>query len=696
MQAKRGHDRGTTAFLGRLFAALAIVMAAATLGLLAALGQTAVPAVTISGGVVLAAVGAAAWFALSRLAQPLDRLALDLAIIARDNPRHPLRIDERSGLGRLAIGIEMLRRQIVGAQQSTAAALALATQRVDEQKRRLEAILLDLSEGIVVCNMQHQVLLYNQAAAALFAAPLALGLGRSLFTVLTQEPILHMLERVRERTGAADTVGGRFVCGTVDGRQLFRGRLGVMLDADRQAAGYVLAMRDAGAELAAMARRDDLLQSATEGLRGPLANLRAAAETLAANPELPSSDRARFDRVVVEESANLSARLESLARDYRELGGAQWFLAEIHSSDLLGSLRRRLGAGSPAVTLTPIGLPVWLYCDSLSVLVLLDHLIRRLQAHVGVDAIDATVVPGDRRVHLDLIWAGQPIPSAMLDRWLDESLVGGLGPLTGRAVLLRHGSELWSQPGRAGESLLRLPLPSAEPVTRPLASALPTRPEFYDFELLRRPLPAGELAERSLRQVTYVVFDLETTGLRPSDGDEVVAIAGVRVVNGRVLTMESFDRLVNPGRSVPPDSTRFHGVTDTMVTDKPPFDIVLPQFLAFAADAVLVAHNAAFDMAFVSRTAAASGIRLDQPILDTLLLSAHLDPAERDHSLDGIAARLGLTFTRRHSALGDALVTAAILVRLIERCEERGFSTLRELIEATNMAAEIRGRQRQF
>ena len=600
------------------------------------------------------------------------------------------------GLGRLAMGIETLRGQIVEARQSTEAALAQATRRVDEQKRQLETILLDLSEGIVVCNMQHQVLLYNQIAAALFDAPLGLGLGRSLFTVLTQEPILHMLERVSERTGAAATAGSRFVCGTVDGRHLFQGRLGVMLDADQRAAGYVLAMRDAGAELAAMARRDDLLQSATEGFRGPLANLRAAAETLAANPELPSSDRIRFDRVVVDESANLSMRLESLARGYRELGGDQWFLAEIHSSDLLGSLRRRLGAGVPAVTLTPTGLPVWLYCDSLSVLVLLDHLIRNLQANFGVNAIDATVGPGDRRVHLDLIWAGQPIPSSMLDRWLNESLVGGLGPLTGRAVLLRHGSELWSQPGRAGESLLRLPLPSAEPATRPVMSTLPTRPEFYDFELLHRPLPAGDLAERSLRQVTYVVFDLETTGLRPSDGDEVVAIGAVRVVNGRVLNMESFDRLVNPGRTVPPDSTRFHRITDAMVRDKPPFDIVLPQFLVFAADAVLVAHNAAFDMAFVSRTAAAFGIRLELPVIDTLLLSAHLDPEETDHSLDGIAARFGLTFTRRHSALGDALVTAAILVRLIERFEERGFCNLRELIEATNMAAEIRGRRRQF
>jgi DNA polymerase III subunit epsilon len=106
--------------------------------------------------------------------------------------------------------------------------------------------------------------------------------------------------------------------------------------------------------------------------------------------------------------------------------------------------------------------------------------------------------------------------------------------------------------------------------------------------------------------------------------------------------------------------------------------------------------DAAFDLTFLNRTAEECGIRFDQLVLDTLLLSVYLDPDKPDPSLDGIAARLGLTFTQRHSALGDCLVTAAILVRLIERLEERGVTNLREVIKATGMAAEIRARQRQF
>src|SRR5206468_169416 len=210
----------------------------------------------------------------------------------------------------------------------------------------------------------------------------------------------------------------------------------------------------------------------------------------------------------------------------------------------------------------------------------------------------------------------------------------------------------------------------------------------------RHPVPTGRFAERPLKQLTYVTFDLETTGLKPAEGDEVVSIAGVRIVNGRILTTEIFERLVNPGRPIPEASIRFHGITDEMVRDKPPFAMVLPAFHRFAADAVLVAHNAAFDFIFLQR--ARGALSFDQPIVDTLLLSAHLYPAEADHSLDAIAARLGLDVLDRHSAVRDSLLTAAILLRLLDRCEEIGITRLGQLVAATDMAGRLRAHQHGF
>ena len=693
MNVTGGRFETVSRWIGFLLIGFAGLLAAGFAILALALGEPAALPTAIAGGVLLVIFVSLALLLLHRLARPLDRLALDVRIIARENPGHRLGLVPRHWLGILAENIEAMRGRLMSAEAHGAQALAEAQNQGAEQKRWLEAILLDLTEGIVVCNLQHQVLLYNQAAADLLGGTQSFGLGRSLFPFLAREPVLHALERQMQRLeGGWAAPGPRFMCGAAGGERLLGAKLGVVLDAKGAPNGYVLSFAELGEEETALAKRDDLLELATEGLRAPIANLRAAAETLSQNPDLPDAQRATFQKVVLDESMALSNQLEALARGYRELGGGRWMMAQIHSNDLIASLTRRL-VGAP-LQLTAIGLPDWLYGDSLSLLVLLELLLRQLHAATATEAFDVAVSRSENHIYLDLIWRGEPIPAPLLESWLNRPLIGGLGPLTGQAVLRRHGSDAWSQPAGSGMARLRIPLASAQagaPRERPLR---PQRPEFYDFDLLRHPVPTGRFAERSLKQLTYVVFDLETTGLRPADGDEVVSIAGVRIVNGRILTTETFERVVNPGRPIPEASIRFHGITDELVRDKPPFAMVLPAFHRFAADAVLVAHNAAFDITFLKR--AAGALSFDQPVVDTLLLSAHLYPTEVDHSLDAIAARLGLDVVDRHSAVGDSLLTAAILLRLLDRCEELGITRFGQLIAATDMAGRLRAHQHGF
>lgn len=221
------------------------------------------------------------------------------------------------------------------------------------------------------------------------------------------------------------------------------------------------------------------------------------------------------------------------------------------------------------------------------------------------------------------------------------------------------------------------------------------RPEFYDFGLFSTTLESP-LLDRALDALPITVFDLETTGLKPSQGDEIVQIAGIRVAQGRVIAAETFDRLVNPGRSIPMASTRIHGITNEMVANHPPIDLALKDFETFAMDSTLAAHNAAFDMKCLSMKAAQTATRFDHPVLDTLLLSMLLNPAQTDHSLDALCRRFSVKIEGRHTALGDAQATAEVLIKFLPLLQERGLSTLRDVIAACSRLYEMKSLQSHF
>jgi DNA polymerase-3 subunit epsilon len=709
-----GHAEATHRLAPRRVLALALggsaVLAFAVFGVVLALGtgggqpdqqmSARTLAMVVSAAIlaIAAAAGAAGWVIHRWLLRPLAALSDHVQFIADVNSARQIDREGYATLGALPDTVNALVRALQAARGEVDRSVAAATLRIEEQKARLEAILRDLGEGVVICNLHHQVLLYNQAALSALHVATEVGLGRSLFSLVTREPVIHTLERLTDQpSGRPSEATQTFICATSDGGSLLRARMGLIVDSGQEPTGYVLTVADVTREIAGLGRRDALLRGATEALRGPLANLRAAAETIAGHPEMPAGQRRAFDDVVLHESDVLSDRLHALDRDYRKLGHDHWPMADVHSFDLLKAVIRRLAvAGGPSVTM--VGLPLWLHGDSHALVLLLERLLADLAAETGQSTFDIEALLGDKRTYIEISWEGAPVPSARLDARLDATLQGALGAPSLRDVLSRHGSEIWSRSQRPGRAMLRLPLPGPLrlPVDRDRDRPVPPRPEFYDFDLLHLPPPGEAIGGRSLRSLTYVVFDTEATGLAPSQGDEMVAIAAVRVVSGRVLTGETFSRLVNPRRPIPAASTRIHGITDDMVADAPPAEIVLPQFKAFVADSILVAHNAAFDLTLLHRHRAGPGLQLDNLALDTLLISAFLHPDMAEHGLDAIAGRLGIDIANRHSALGDAMAAAAVFVRLLDVLEARGIATLDELVRASNMTLEIRARKANF
>jgi DNA polymerase III epsilon subunit-like protein len=196
----------------------------------------------------------------------------------------------------------------------------------------------------------------------------------------------------------------------------------------------------------------------------------------------------------------------------------------------------------------------------------------------------------------------------------------------------------------------------------------------------RRALPEGRLPAQD-----YVVFDLETTGLSPSAGDAIVSIGAVRVRAAAPDEAETFSTLVDPGRPIPALATRYHGITAAHVAGAPSVAQAVAAFQAFAGEAVLVAHNAAFDMACLHAAEFAGAPATPNPALCSLVLSQWLDPQEADHGLDAVAARMGEIIRGRHDALGDAMATARIFCRLLARADARGIDHLDELYRRTGM-----------
>jgi DNA polymerase-3 subunit epsilon len=193
---------------------------------------------------------------------------------------------------------------------------------------------------------------------------------------------------------------------------------------------------------------------------------------------------------------------------------------------------------------------------------------------------------------------------------------------------------------------------------------------------------------RALDDTAFVVVDLETTGGAPERGDRIIEIGALRLYGGQVV--DRFNELVDPGRRLPSFISRLTGITDAMLTGRPGIEAVLARFVAFAAGSVLVAHNAAFDLAFLNvARLALSGEVFEQPHLCTLRLARRLVP-QRRRSLDALAGHFGIPLVDRHRAFGDARITAEVLFHLLELLRRHGVARLDQLLDLQERAADGR------
>ena len=413
-----------------------------------------------------------------------------------------------------------------------------ASRNTEMEKSRLAALMSELTKSVVVCNLDGRILLYNNRARmqfrALSKAPGVaggaelVGLGRSIYSVFDRKLVTHALENIQHRLqrGAASP-SAQFVTTTHAG-QLLRVQMAPVravqspdgaadIAVSNDLTGFVLMLDNITREFEADSEKDRVLYSLTEGSRAALANAQAAVEVLE-YPDIEAEMRERLLHVIREEIQGLGKRIDEMQTSSTNNLRSRWPLEDMLGADFIEAAVRRIETSLPVrAEWDAVDTSLWLKVESFSLLQALVHLSSRLNIECGVDTVQLRLAENAQRAQLDLLWTPQTPDIKAMMNWELEQIRSGSETLslTVQDVLTRHGGDSWYERDADGvRAFFRFLLPLAAPQEE-LASATflrnESRPEYYDFDLFQSSEQSRSLEDRLLTELTYTVFDTETT-----------------------------------------------------------------------------------------------------------------------------------------------------------------------------------------
>ena len=578
-----------------------------------------------------------------------------------------------------------------------------AKSELHEERNRLAGLMAELPSGVLVCNIGGQILLYNPQAQAMLQATgsgengegrgVWVGLGRSVFSLMSRDLIVNALEWLQQAVNKGQqTPISRFMTTLNDGTCLRVNMTPVYkhYQERREITGFVLSLEDMTRQFETNSRLDFLIEDLTRKFQKSLLHVRESIQAILQTPDLPSDKLQSHRQVIDQASRAMQRQLLETKEEYTRFQRETSRLEDVLAEDLLQVLKKSMQKHYALEVDGDCPPGLHLQMDSFTFIQSISHLAGLLRIHEDIRTLSITIskVTDDRAV-VDIAWRESNIPAGLIDDWENALMMTDQQgtQISFLDTLKQQGGNIQRQrsenSGCRGISIM-LPATHEEPHLA-MAVQPEARPVHYEFDLFNQEIGA-KTASQPLRECTFVVFDTETTGLSPADGDEIIQLGAVRIVRGRLLYSETFDQLIDPQRHVPQSSVDIHGIDPSLLEGKPTIDQVLPHFRKFVEGAVLVAHNAAFDMKFLHIKQFQAGVQFDQPVLDTLLLSSIVHPTWGTHSLDQIAERMNVTIVGRHTALGDAIVTAEILLRLIPLLQAKGIHTLQDARRASSLS----------
>jgi len=626
---------------------------------------------------------------------PLVKLSEETQLIAVANAKYRIAPKGAAEVLTLTEAINELAAKHIALKTDVQQIVQYSRQGLSDEKQRLVALMAQIPEGVIVCNVDGRILLYNHRAqsvidappsasegddlAALHASP-ALGLGRSIFGVIDRRPILHALNYLQKQLNRGKAHPSFNFTTTRRNAQFLRVRIAPVATSPKgsdELEGYVLSVHDITHRLRAESHREIFLQSLGISLQRELSQIKAAADHLMKDHDFAGSDVAAHGHAIHRQTVGLIREIDQVVRHHAaRLRDPEYMLGV----DLISVIRETLAEESQVKVTARAEEDLWLNANSYTAVQGTTYLVGQLHQRLSVEHVNLRLDRQGSDGVLTVEWSGDPVPLDTIYDWAERPLtLGATDPGPASLSNMLEGRSVPASVSAQVVSSVRFTLAVEEPRKgRKLEAPKEHRPVYYEFDLFDPKHQRTDHEDVPLRQLTFVIFDTETTGLDPSGGDEIISIGAIRAVGGKLRREEVFDQLVDPRRSIPLESLKIHEIFPEMLRGMPTLDKVLPQFHEFATDAVLVAHNAAFDMRFLEIGQKRAGVKFDHLVLDTLLLSAVVHPHQEPHTLDAVAERFGLPIIGRHTALGDAILTGEILLKLIPLLEAQGIHTLRE------------------
>jgi DNA polymerase-3 subunit epsilon len=420
---------------------------------------------------------------LRRFATAPARLAEQTTVLLTATAAQPLSVSGSAETRSLALAINALVAQRDHLRDDMAQQVRQASQRVQQEKNRLSALMAELTQSVMVCNLDGRILLYNHRARlqlrgfsrtpGLTDGAELIGIGRSIYAIFDRQLLAHALENMHQRMvrGAASP-STQFVTTTPSG-QLLRVQMAPVRPAETDASnvdafsGFVLMLDNVTRNFEQESLRDQLLHGLTEGSRSSLANMQAALDMLG-YADIESHMRERFMAVLREELAAMSARVTDLVQHSTQGLKTRWPLEDMLGADLITAAQRRIEHDCQCpVTTDPVDDSLWLKVESFTLIQALSYLSRRLVDEFEVKFLRLRLQVVAERAQLDLIWTGHAMSSETVMSWEMDSMRFGAQstPLTVRDVVERHGGEMWFERERIRhEAFFRflLPLASAQ------------------------------------------------------------------------------------------------------------------------------------------------------------------------------------------------------------------------------------------